>query len=413
MPAGAGGCGRSAAPSGAARAAAGGMPAPREPVMLARGRHACARLGQPAVRVRQGPRTCFSGAPLPRRPGPAGRRPGPAGPAGPRQGVRGRGRGRRGKGGAAAKKKSRRLGHAPVKPRESLHHEEIVACLLLGALFARPGTLDTASAETAAALRERAGGGALERHGERHSAKTSFANALSTLFAALPIPGMPFESTEIERSVRGIVVVFKRLHRQIRCEEGADMASIEMSLYATCKKHGIEPPEAVLRMLRDSRWTPFKGPPEPPPALPRALPAMSAACRAGGLWRPRASPRAALPRPSRPPRPVRYAAAASPTPRRHFCPGSLASLSPSSSALSSASAPSGPPCGRRPGTVVPARRIVQHHPILIHAAPALPLSPRRTVASARPRSAAVIPIHVGLRPESVPAPCAPLATPAA
>ena len=140
-----------------------------------------------------------------------------------------------------------------------------MACLLLGALFARPGTLDTASAETAAALRERAGG-ALERHGERHSAKTSFANALSTLFAALPIPGMPFESTEIERSVRGIVVVFKRLHRQIRCEEGADMASIEMSLYATCKKHGIEPPEAVLRMLRDPGWTPFKGPPEPPPA---------------------------------------------------------------------------------------------------------------------------------------------------
>ena len=100
--------------------------------MLARGRHACARLGQPAVRVRQGPRTCFSGAPLPRRPGPAGRRPGPAGPAGPRQGVRGRGRGRRGKGGAAcrgrgrgrrgkggAAKKGRRLGHAPAKPRES------------------------------------------------------------------------------------------------------------------------------------------------------------------------------------------------------------------------------------------------------------------------------------------------------
>ena len=73
MPAGAGGCGRSAAPSGAARAAAGGMPAPREPVMPARGRHACARLGQPAVRVRQGPRTCFSG-PLslpPPRPPPA------------------------------------------------------------------------------------------------------------------------------------------------------------------------------------------------------------------------------------------------------------------------------------------------------------------------------------------------------
>ena len=155
------------------------------------------------------------------------------------------------------------------------------AFLLLGALFARLGTLDTASAETAAAPRKRAGG-ALERHGERHPAKTSFANALSALFAALPIPGMPFESTEIERSVRGIVVAFKRLHRQIQCEEGADMASIETSLYATCKKHGIEQPEAVLRTRRDPRWTPFKGPPEPPLA-PRALPAMSAPCRAGGL----------------------------------------------------------------------------------------------------------------------------------
>ena len=93
---------------------------------------------------------------------------------------------------------------------------------------------------------------------------------------------MLFESTEIERSVRDIVVVFKRLHRQIRCEEGADMESIEMSFYATCKKHGIEPSEAVLRMLRDPKWTPFKGPPETPPALSRALPAKSAPCRAGG-----------------------------------------------------------------------------------------------------------------------------------
>ena len=55
MPAGAGGCGSSAAPSGAARAAAGGMLAPREPVMLARGRHACARLGQPVHAHRQDP----------------------------------------------------------------------------------------------------------------------------------------------------------------------------------------------------------------------------------------------------------------------------------------------------------------------------------------------------------------------
>ena len=59
-----------------------------------------------------------------------------------------------------------------------------MACLLLGALFARLGTLDAASAETAAAPRKRVGE-ALERHGERHPAKTSFANALSTLFAAL------------------------------------------------------------------------------------------------------------------------------------------------------------------------------------------------------------------------------------
>ena len=171
----------------------------------------------------------------------------------------------------------------PLSPeKESLHHEEIMAFLLLGALFTLLGTLDTASAETAAALRERVRG-VLERYGEKHPVKTSFTNALSTLFAALSISSMPFESTEIERNVRDIVVVFKRLHRQIQCEEGADMASIETSFYATCKKHGIEPPEAVLRMLRDPRRTPFKGPPEPPPALPRALPAMSAPCRAGGL----------------------------------------------------------------------------------------------------------------------------------
>ena len=287
-----------------------------------------------------------------------------------------------------------------------------MACPLPGALFARLGTLDTASAETAAALRERVGG-ALERHGERHPARTSFANALSTLFAALPIPGMPFESTEIGRNVRGIVVVFKRLHRQIQCEEGADMASIETSFYATCKKHGIEPPEAVLRMLRDPRRTPFKGPPEPPPALPRALPAMSAPCRAGAC-----NGRAHLPAPpcpaqaahlaqlDTPPPPPPLPAATSASTAWHHCHHRRPPYRPHPPS-------SGPPCGRRPGTVIPARRVVHHHPILIHAAPALLLSPRRTAASARPRSAAVIPIHVGLRPESVPVPCAPLATPAA
>ena len=185
----------------------------------------------------------------------------------------------------ARRKKAADSGMLPLSPeKESLHHEEIMAFLMLGALFARLGTLDTASAETAAALRERVRG-VLERYGEKHPVKTSFTNALFTLFSALSIPSMPFESTEIERNVRDIVVVFKRLHRQIQCEEGADMASIEMSFDSTCKKHGIEPSEAVLRMLRDPKWTPFKGPPEPPPppALPRALPAMSAPCRAGGL----------------------------------------------------------------------------------------------------------------------------------
>ena len=140
--------------------------------------------------------------------------------------------------------------------KESLHHNEIIAYLMLISLYRLIRKLDTASEGTAALLRERVEE-ILARYGEKHPVKTSFVNALATLFAALSVPGMPFETTEIERVVRDIVMVFKRLHRQIQSQEGADMASIEMSFCATCKMYGIAPSEAILRILRDPEWTPI------------------------------------------------------------------------------------------------------------------------------------------------------------
>ena len=146
--------------------------------------------------------------------------------------------------------------------KESLHHNEIIAYLMLVTLYRKVSKMDTASEETVALLRERVEE-ALERYGEKHPVKTSFVNALATLFAALSVAGMPLETTAVERVVRDIVMVFKRLHRQIQSQEGADMASIEMSFCATCKMYGITPSEAILRILRDPEWTPIGAAPAP------------------------------------------------------------------------------------------------------------------------------------------------------
>ena len=151
--------------------------------------------------------------------------------------------------------------------KESLHHGEIIAYLMLVSLYRKVRTIDTASEETIALLCERVAE-VLERYGEKHAVKTSFINALPTLFMALLVSGMPLETTEVERVVRDVVMVFKRLHRQIQCEEGADIASIEMSLYGTCKKHGTSPADALLSILRNPKWTPFDGPPRRAVPLP-------------------------------------------------------------------------------------------------------------------------------------------------
>lgn len=138
---------------------------------------------------------------------------------------------------------------------------------MLVSLYRKIRTIDTASEETIALLRERVAE-VLERYGKKHPVKTAFTNALPTLFMALLVQGMPLETTEVERVVRDVVMVFKRLHRQIQCEEGADIASIEMSFYATCKKHGISPADALLMILRNPKWTPFDGPPRGATPLP-------------------------------------------------------------------------------------------------------------------------------------------------
>ena len=139
--------------------------------------------------------------------------------------------------------------------RESRHHHEIIAYLMLISLYLLICTLDAASEETAALLRERVD--ILVRYGEKHPVKMSFINALAILFAALSIHGMPLETIKADRVVRDIVMAFKRPHRQIRSREGADMASIEMSFCTTCKMYGITSSEAILCILRDPEWIPI------------------------------------------------------------------------------------------------------------------------------------------------------------
>lgn len=100
---------------------------------------------------------------------------------------------------------------------------------------------------------------------------------------------MPLETTAVERAVRDIVMVFKRLHRQIHSEEGVDMASIEMSFYAACKMYGIMPSSHLAHTegsgvgpdrgrVRASMTSPSPRTPAAPPSLSRRGPRAAVVC---------------------------------------------------------------------------------------------------------------------------------------
>ena len=110
----------------------------------------------------------------------------------------------------------------------------------------------------------------LELYDKDHPARKSIANAMQSLFSARRHPGMPYDSTDVERAVRDVVHKDRLAHRDIRCPESADASSKAPTFTGTCRRRGISPMHAFRRILRRPDWDVLKAgrvplAPEPPP----------------------------------------------------------------------------------------------------------------------------------------------------
>ena len=104
-------------------------------------------------------------------------------------------------------------------------------------------------------------------YGEDHPVRKAFENAMPCMFSAYRQPGMPLDSTLVERAVRDAVHPDRTAHKHYRCVESAEAASRSTSFNGTCRRRGISPLLAFKKILRNPRWNIFKEgrPPLPPP----------------------------------------------------------------------------------------------------------------------------------------------------
>ena len=82
------------------------------------------------------------------------------------------------------------------------------------------------------------------------SVTTTISNALTNMFAAIWIPGMPLHNNAAERAIRDLVVDRRRV--RFPNWRAARNFSILRTFAATCEKNGISAYRATIRMARDS-----------------------------------------------------------------------------------------------------------------------------------------------------------------
>ena len=111
---------------------------------------------------------------------------------------------------------------------------------------------DTASDEAAAALRALVYAEILPLYGEgKHPARTAISNALDDMFYALSVPGMPFDSNEIERVFNWLLGPFKRAHFQVQSVWGMTTAEECLTFDGMCEINGINPADALDMLAFD------------------------------------------------------------------------------------------------------------------------------------------------------------------
>ena len=114
---------------------------------------------------------------------------------------------------------------------------------------------DTASDEAAAALRALVYAEILPLYGEgKHPAKTAISNALDDMFYALSVPGMPFDSSEIERVFHWLLGPFKRARFQVQSVWGMTTAEESLTFAGMCEINGINPADALDMLAFDPDW---------------------------------------------------------------------------------------------------------------------------------------------------------------
>ena len=113
---------------------------------------------------------------------------------------------------------------------------------------------DTASESAAADLRDLVAAEILPLYGDKHPVRTSLSNALPSLFFALSVPGMPFDSNDIERAICKHVSPVKKAHVQVQSEWGATVTEELLTFTGTTERNGIDPASGLDRLLINPDW---------------------------------------------------------------------------------------------------------------------------------------------------------------
>ena len=110
---------------------------------------------------------------------------------------------------------------------------------------------------------------AVEMYGDYHRVKKSILRALSHMFTAPRIPGMPLHTAEIENTIRWLFSPFRDSRKQLRSLVGMETASLQLTFVGMCRKNGVDPSEAYQRLLDDPGWDMTRQPRPPPPVRRR------------------------------------------------------------------------------------------------------------------------------------------------
>ena len=113
---------------------------------------------------------------------------------------------------------------------------------------------DTASEQAAQELRNLVTVDILPLYGDRHPVRTAISNALSTLFFALSVPGMPFDSNDIERVFHSLLGPFKRAHVQVQSVWGMTVAEELLTFIGMWERNGIDPARGLDRLICGPDW---------------------------------------------------------------------------------------------------------------------------------------------------------------